>query len=79
MEKCTEADLEPRLEKKLNRKPETNKVIAIIVLLVICFWVASFSKLMVDMNKAERCSHQGPDYICMNEGDNPVYDEQTGE
>lgn len=36
-EKCTEADLEPRVEKKINRKLKTNKVVAIIVLLVICF------------------------------------------
>ena len=77
--KLFDADLEPRLEKKIGHKPETNKVIALIVVLTICFWVTSFSKLSLDMAKAQHCSHQGPDYICMNEANTQVFDEATGE
>lgn len=78
-EKVMELDLEPKLEKKIGRKPAANKVIALIVVIVICFWVTSFSTYTVKLAQSQRCNHSGPDYICMNEADNKVFDDATGE
>ena len=71
-------DFEKRFEKKTNRKMEINKVLAIVILCVLCFWVTSFSKNTLDSAEVQRCSHEGPDYICMNKAYNEVYDNASG-
>ena len=68
-------DMEKVLENKLGRPVNGSKALAIVIVLILCFWITSFSKYNLDRAKEIRCEHQGPDYICMNEADNQIIDE----
>ena len=62
-------------EKKLGRKIDYSKASLILVLVILCFGAATYTKINLDKAKNIRCEHQGPDYICMNEGKSQITDE----
>lgn len=72
-------DLEPWLSKKLGRKLEAKNVALVVVLILICFCVTTFSKESLTAPHLQKCEHEGPDFICMNEGKYQRLDEQTGQ
>lgn len=47
----------------------------VIVLLLICFGITTFTKFNIEVEHPQRCEHHGPDFICMNEGKYQGYDE----
>lgn len=72
-------DLEPWLEKRVKHKLEPKNVTLVIVLILICFGITTFTKFNMDIQHGQKCEHQGPDFICMNEGKYQGYNEADGQ
>lgn len=59
-------DLQPIIEKKFNIKLKASKVTFLIVVIILLLMTIIFIKFSIFQAQNEHCSHNGPDYICLN-------------
>lgn len=72
-------DLAYFIERKIGRKIDFGKVMTIVMLVLFCVLVGTFTKMNHDIENDHRCDHQGPDYVCMNEGKIKVWDDSIND
>ena len=71
-------DFENYIKKKFNWNLNTSSAITCMVLLVFCFLIVAFMSGNIDGDKP-KCQYEGNDYVCLNEGEIKILDNENGE